>query len=129
MEAVESTSVMRFLYLVGCTPKETFGEMKKVYSDDASSYDIVKYWNRQFKCGQTSVETAPFPGLPHSAIDDDTIHKVEVAILEDHRITIQWGCHVFTSTARHLLLSLYHTPISLNTIPSSVVGLCLLGTW
>eukprot|EP00106_Octopus_bimaculoides_P009352 XP_014776794.1 PREDICTED: 70 kDa neurofilament protein-like [Octopus bimaculoides] len=34
-------------------------------------------------------ETTPIHGRPHSAIDDDTICKVEAAILEDPRITIR----------------------------------------
>ncbi|XP_029650201.1 uncharacterized protein LOC115223668 [Octopus sinensis] len=29
------------------------------------------------------------PGQPHSTIDDDTIYKMEAAILEEHRITIR----------------------------------------
>ena len=94
--------------------KQTFDEMKETYGDDASSYDVVKHWHDQFKCGLTStlfpgsslflprsredlgnevgrssVEKAPIPGRPHSAIDEDTIHQVEAAILEDRRITVR----------------------------------------
>ncbi|XP_014784335.1 uncharacterized protein LOC106879307 [Octopus bimaculoides] len=58
--------------------------MKEVFGDNAPSYNVVKYWH----C-QTSVETAPIPGQPYSTIVDDTIHKVEAAILEDHCLTIQ----------------------------------------
>ncbi|XP_029648851.1 protein GVQW3-like [Octopus sinensis] len=63
--------------------------MKEVYGDDAPSNDIVKHSHRQFKCGRTSVKIAPIPGWPYSDIDDNTIHKVEAAILEDCGITIQ----------------------------------------
>ena len=63
--------------------------MKQSYGDDAPSYDVVKHWHHQFKCGRTSVETAPIPGCPQSAIDEDTIHQVEAAILEDRRITVR----------------------------------------
>ncbi|XP_014782283.1 protein GVQW3-like [Octopus bimaculoides] len=89
MEGVEYRSVIRFLYLKGHTPKETFDEMEEVYGDDALSYNVVKHWYRQFKCGRTSVETASILGRPHSAIDDDTIYKVEATILENHCITIR----------------------------------------
>ena len=89
MEAVECRVVIRFLYLRGCSPKETFDEMKETYGEDSPSYDVVKHWHRQFKCGRTSVETAAIPGRPQSAIDEDTIRQVEAAILEDRRITVR----------------------------------------
>lgn len=89
MEQVEYRAVIRFLYLRGRTPRETFDEMKETYGEDAPSYDVVKHWHRQFKCGRTSVETAPIPGRPQSAIDEDTIRQVEAAILDDRRITVR----------------------------------------
>ena len=64
MEPVECRAVIRFLYLNGRTPRETFDEMKKTYGDDAPSYDLVKRWHREFKHGRKSVETAPRPGHP-----------------------------------------------------------------
>ncbi|XP_052824067.1 protein GVQW3-like [Octopus bimaculoides] len=88
METVGCRSLIRFLYLKGRTPNETFEETKEVYGDDAPSYDVVEHWRHQFKCDRTSVETAPIPGRPYSVIDDDTNHKVEATILEDRRITI-----------------------------------------
>jgi histone-lysine N-methyltransferase SETMAR len=63
--------------------------MQATYGKDASSYDVVKHWNRQFKCGRVSVEAAPIPGRPQSAIDEDSIRQVEAAILEDRRITVR----------------------------------------
>ena len=58
---------MRLLYLKDSTSKEALDEMKVVYRVDASSYDVVKHWYGQFKCGRTSVETVPNPGHPLSA--------------------------------------------------------------
>ena len=58
MEPVECRAVIRFLYLKGRTPQETFDEMKETYGDDAPSYDLVKRWHREFKHGRKSVETA-----------------------------------------------------------------------
>ncbi|XP_076053595.1 protein GVQW3-like [Oratosquilla oratoria] len=87
MEPVECRAVIRFLYLKGRTPQETFDEMKETYGDDAPSYDLVKRWHREFKHGRNSVETAPRPGRPPSAIDEAPIRQVEAAILEDRRIT------------------------------------------
>lgn len=64
MEPVECRAVIRFLYLKGRTPRETFDEMKVTYGDDAPSYDLVKRWHREFKHGRNSVETAPRSGRP-----------------------------------------------------------------
>ncbi|XP_014785636.1 protein GVQW3-like [Octopus bimaculoides] len=89
MEAVGCRSVIKFFYLKSRIPKETFNEMKEVYGDDLPSYEVVKRWYRQFKCGRISVKTAPNPGRPYSTSDDDTIHKVGSTFLKDHRITIR----------------------------------------
>ncbi|XP_063847842.1 protein GVQW3-like [Scylla paramamosain] len=86
MEPVECRAVIRDLR--GRTPRETFDEMKDTYGEGAPSYDVVKHWHHQFMCGWTSVETAPIPGRPQSAINEDTIRQVEAAILEDRRITV-----------------------------------------
>ncbi|XP_014775094.1 uncharacterized protein LOC106872575 [Octopus bimaculoides] len=88
MEVVECTSVIKFIYLKDRLSKETFDEMKEVYDDHVPLYNVVKQWHCQFNCGKTLLESAPVPGRPHSAIDDDITHKVEAVILEDRRITI-----------------------------------------
>ena len=72
MEPVECRAVIRFLYLKGRTPKETFDEMKETYGDDAPSYDLVKRWHPEFKHGRKFVETAPRPGSS-SAIDEASV--------------------------------------------------------
>lgn len=89
MVPVECRAVIRFLYLKGRTPQETFDEMKETYGDDAPPYDLVKRWHRVFKHGRKSVETAPKPGCPSSAINEASVRQVEAAILEDRRITIR----------------------------------------
>ncbi|XP_076056318.1 protein GVQW3-like [Oratosquilla oratoria] len=89
MEPVECRAVIWFLYLKGRTPRETFDEIKETYGVDAPSYDLVKRWHREFKHGRNSVETAPRPSRPPSAIDEASVRQVEAAILEDRRITIR----------------------------------------
>ena len=86
MDQVEYRAVFRFLYLKGRIPTEALDEMKDVYGDDAPSYDVVKHWHRQFKCGRKSVEMTPIPGRPQSASDDATIQQVAAAILDNRRI-------------------------------------------
>ena len=63
--------------------------MKETYSDDALSNDLVKRWHREFKHGRKSEETAPRPGCPSSADDEESVCQVEDANLEDRRITIR----------------------------------------
>ena len=87
MEPVEYRAVMRLQYLKGSTPKKVLDEMKAVYGEDLPSYDVVKHWHRQFKCGRTSVETVLIPGHSLSAINDPTIQQILTAILEDRRVT------------------------------------------
>ena len=50
---------MRLLYFKGSTSNVVLDEMKVVYGEDAPSYDAVKHWHGQFKCGRASVETVP----------------------------------------------------------------------
>jgi len=73
MEPVECRAVIRFLYLKGRIPNETFDEIKETYGDDSPSYDLVKRWHCEFKHGRKSVETAPRPGRPSSAIDEASV--------------------------------------------------------
>jgi len=89
MDPVECHTVIRFLYLKGCTPQKTFDKMKQTYGDNAPSYNLVKRWHREFKHGRKSVETAPRTGRPPSATDEASVRQVEAAILEDRRITIR----------------------------------------
>ncbi|XP_069971436.1 protein GVQW3-like [Penaeus vannamei] len=65
------------------TLKETFDEMRSTYVEDARLYNAVQHWHRRFRRGGRYMETAPLPGRPQSAIDEDTSHQVETVILED----------------------------------------------
>ena len=73
MEPVEYRAVMRLLYLKGSSPNEALYEIKAVYRETVPSYDVIKHWYRQLKCGRTSVKMVPIPGDPLSFIDDATI--------------------------------------------------------
>ncbi|XP_037781933.1 uncharacterized protein LOC119578419 [Penaeus monodon] len=79
---------IKFLYSKGRMPQETFDKMKATYGEDVPSYDI-KHCHSHFRCGRRSVEMAPISGITQPAIDEDTIHPVETAILEDHRSTVR----------------------------------------
>lgn len=62
MDPVEYRAIIKLLSLEGRTPIEKFDEMKEIYGDNFTSYDVVKNWYDQFKCGRTSVRTTPIPG-------------------------------------------------------------------
>ena len=58
-----------------------------VYGEGDPSYDVVKPWHGQFKCGRISAEMLAILGHPMSTIDDATIQQIETAIFEDRRVT------------------------------------------
>lgn len=89
MEPAECRGVMKYLFLKGNTPQQIYDEMKSVYGQDGPSYSAVKKWCREFRCGRTSVETAPKSGRAQSAIDGDSVQKIQSAILADRRVTIR----------------------------------------
>ena len=63
--------------------------MLAVYHNDCPSYDVVKHWCKQFKCGRMSIHDEPRSGRPSTSCDDDPIHKVEQMILEDRRVKVK----------------------------------------
>ena len=79
---------MKFLFLQKKTPKEIHEEMYLVYKDNCPSYEVVKHWCRQFKCGRLSIQDDNRSGRPSTAINDDTIKKVKDLILDNRRVTI-----------------------------------------
>jgi histone-lysine N-methyltransferase SETMAR len=89
MEKVEYRSVIKILFLQRKTPKTIHEEMLAVYHDGCPSYDVVKHWCRQFKCGRLSIHDEPRSGRPSTSCDDDMIQKVEKMILEDRRIKVK----------------------------------------
>ena len=75
------------LIVKGHTLQETFDEIKTTYGEDCSSNDVKKWYHR-LKCGRTSLETVPTPRGCQLAIDEDTVHHVESAILKDNCIMV-----------------------------------------
>jgi hypothetical protein len=63
--------------------------MLAVYNNDCPSYDVVKHWCKQFKCGRLSIHDDPRSGRPSASCNDDMIHKVEKMILEDRRVKVK----------------------------------------
>ena len=89
MEKVEYRSVIKFLFLQKKTPTTIHEEMLAVYHNDCPSYDVVKHWCKQFKCGRLSIHDEPRSGRPSTSSADNMIRKVEQIILKDRRVTVK----------------------------------------
>lgn len=88
MDKVEYRSVIKFLFLQKKTPSEIHQEMLAVYKEECPSYDVVKHWCKQFKCGRVSVLDEPRSGRPSTSHTEDMVKEVENLIQQDRRISI-----------------------------------------
>ena len=88
MDKIEYRSVIKFLFLQKKSPSTIHEEMLAVYKDDCPSYDVVKHWCKQFKCGRLSVHDEPRSGRPSMSSDRNIVRQIESFIMEDRRVTI-----------------------------------------
>ena len=63
--------------------------MQRMYGEAAPSYDSVKRWSREFRCGRTNVEDQERSGRPKTAKTEQQIAAVKQMVLHDRRITIE----------------------------------------
>ena len=75
---VQIRSVVRFLFLRGMKAADILQEITGVYGPNVITSDVIYYWIRKFKNGETSVEDSPKPGRPPL---DGIYHKI-AGILE-----------------------------------------------
>ncbi|UYV75172.1 hypothetical protein LAZ67_12002744 [Cordylochernes scorpioides] len=83
----ELLSVIRFLAAKKNSAKDIHTELCQVYGEGCMSSGMVRRWVREFKNGRTDVHDEPHAGRP--SVSDETIAKVEAAMLEDRRITVR----------------------------------------
>ncbi|XP_054717272.1 protein GVQW3-like [Uloborus diversus] len=83
----ELRSVIRFLVAKKKSAKEIHEELCQVYGEECMSSGMVCRWVRDFKNGRTDVHDEAHAGRP--LVSNKTIAKVEAAMLEDRRITVQ----------------------------------------
>ncbi|GFW41436.1 histone-lysine N-methyltransferase SETMAR [Trichonephila clavipes] len=83
----ELRSVIRFLAAKKKSAKEIHEELCQVYGEECMSSGMVRRWVRDFKNGQTDVHDEARAGRPSAS--DETIAKVEAAMLEDRRTTVR----------------------------------------
>ncbi|UYV63878.1 hypothetical protein LAZ67_2005878 [Cordylochernes scorpioides] len=77
----ELRSVIRFLAAKKNSAKDIHTELCQVYEKGCMSSGMVRRWVREFKNGRTDVHDEPRAGRP--SVSDETIAKVEAAMLED----------------------------------------------
>ncbi|UYV62358.1 hypothetical protein LAZ67_2000261 [Cordylochernes scorpioides] len=81
----ESRSVIRFLAAKNNSAKDIHTELCQVYGEGCMSSGMVRRWVREFKNGRTDDHDEPRAGRP--SVSEETIAKVEAAMLEDRRFS------------------------------------------
>lgn len=88
LDKCEYRAVIKFLHLQGKEARQIYDDMFAVYGEECPSYETVKLWKRQFRCGRTSLEDDPRAGRPSTSTTDDQVAEVERIVLQNRRITI-----------------------------------------
>ncbi|UYV65849.1 hypothetical protein LAZ67_3005640 [Cordylochernes scorpioides] len=83
----ELRSVIRFLAAKKNSAKDIHTELCQVYGEGCMSSGMVRRWVRKFKNGRTDDHDEPRAGRP--SVSDETIAKVEAAMLEDRSVTVR----------------------------------------
>ncbi|UYV68539.1 hypothetical protein LAZ67_6000079 [Cordylochernes scorpioides] len=80
----ELRSVIRFLAAKNISAKDIHTQLCQVYGEVCMSSGMVRRWVREFKNGRTDDHDEPRAGRP--SVSDETIAKVEAAMLEDRNL-------------------------------------------
>ncbi|KAG5316575.1 SETMR methyltransferase, partial [Pseudoatta argentina] len=95
----EIRSVIRYLVWKGKTPVEVYNEVKTAYGDKGMNRTSVFKWCREFKNGRTSVHDDQRSGKP-SILTDDIVEKIENALRDDRRLTVDELSAMFPQISR-----------------------------
>ncbi|KAG5324866.1 SETMR methyltransferase, partial [Pseudoatta argentina] len=98
----EIRRVIRYLVWKGKTPVEVYNEVKTAYGDKGMNRTSVFKWCREFKNGRTSVHDDQRSGRP-SILTDDIVEKIENALRDDRRLTVDELSAMFPQISRSLL--------------------------
>ncbi|UYV69465.1 hypothetical protein LAZ67_6003692 [Cordylochernes scorpioides] len=94
----ELRSVIRFLAAKKNSAKDIHTELCQLYGEGCMSSGMVRRWVREFKNGRTDVHDEPRAGRP--SVSDETIAKVEAAMLEDRRVTAWKLCDLVPDVSK-----------------------------
>jgi hypothetical protein len=89
MDPRDERAVIFYLAKKGLTPMEVKQDMDGVLGETAPSYDTIKYWHRQFKCGRTSTASQPSTGHPQVLDMEQFIPRVDDLVRDDPRASQQ----------------------------------------
>ena len=95
-----------FLLQEGEKPAEIFRRLEKVCGLDAPSRKTVYNWVDSYKCGRQSTDDRERTGRPNTAVNEENIEKIRLAIDENPRIRkveMQTICGI-GGNAIHLIL-------------------------
>ena len=100
-------AVIRYLSLIGLTPKEIHEVMVVTLGENAHSHSMVKKWAAEFKCGRESLEDDPRRRRPVTVTTQETIAKIRDIVMANRRVTEYY-------TATELGISLDHIHVDIH---------------
>lgn len=89
MDRIEQRAVIKYLRLKEMTPTQIHQNLVDTLGESAVSYDIVKRWCREFKCGRQSCIDEHAGGAPITVTTQENVKKVHDLVLQDRRVTIR----------------------------------------
>jgi len=98
----EIRTVIRYLVAKEKSPHEIFNEVRTVYGEGHMNRTSVYKWCREFKNGCMNVHDDLRSGRP-SILTDDIVKKVENAVRDDRRLTLDELSAMFPQLSRSLL--------------------------
>lgn len=81
--------MIKYLLKKQLSPKEIHADLTVTLGDSAVSYDIVKRWCREFKCGRETCEDEHGGGPSITVTTDENVRKVHDIILKDRRVSLR----------------------------------------
>ncbi|GFW78978.1 histone-lysine N-methyltransferase SETMAR [Trichonephila clavipes] len=122
----ELRSVIRFLAAKKKSAKEIHEELCQVYGEECMSSGMVRRWVRDFKNGRTDVHDEARAGRPSAS--DETIAKVEAAMLEDRRTTVRELCEKIPEVSKTTIDKILTEHLGYSKVCARWVPKCSLQT-
>lgn len=89
MEKIGIRGVIQFFFLEGKTAKEIHERILPTLGSSCPSYETVRLWVNEFKRGRTSIDDAPRPGAPKTAVVPEIVDKIHDLVLTDRRLKVR----------------------------------------
>jgi len=89
MDNFEIRAVIKYLQKKHLSPTEIHADLQNTLGESSPSYEVVKRWCREFKCGRESCEDAPRAGRPTTVTTQENVNKIHDMVMADRRLTIR----------------------------------------